>query len=619
MRRTELIAVGELASLLPLLVWLIGGAVGLTAMTAGRNAISTWLRARPSPEPEALYASTPARNSWWRRLPRPVLVAVIAAWGLRTVLLCYSAPVSDEYLALRAASAPTVTQFFTTTDWAARWRILHDLTTGDRPLWGVSDLLWGRLVPSGGGAAYALSLLAALVAALSLTGAAWRLFGDETAELALVVASLSPLLLYYSTSAMSPALCTMWICLALFFLSSPQWRTAEWAAGGLCLGLAFGTHMGAGAAALGLALALGMSAVAAARDRGLSAREKARRCIVAPLVGAVSAVAPLAAIAAWAGSAGESYLGRLVHHENLGFANLGPHGLWLRHMFELDPILEIIVIIGALAVILGGTARRSFRTFVGAGVLVLAGLLAVSLRGAPTRAWVSVLAFAAAAVAAWLAGAFRTPIDNFKARTPDPSGDPPAAPITLRTLAFGVGFIAVLFTIWRPISAMPRLVFPTWPLLVLVLIGSAPKAVPASIRTWVAPLTAVGCVLVILATYSMIRLRSIPARSESFAAAHPGWQRLRFQDLWDFEDRMRAGGGLATRSNFDIEVVGGATHLYPVVLYEEEPYKVEFMADMVRDFDLGGVLSGDEIPWAEIFFKPRLAEPSQTSVATPSP
>ncbi len=542
-------------------------------------------------------------DRWWRRLPRPVLVAVVAAWAVRAVLLCYSAPVSDEYLALRAASAPVVAKFFAADDAAARWRIVRDLTTGDRPLWAVSHLLWGRVLPSNGGAAYALSLAAALLAALALAAAARRILGRDEAALVLVLASFSPLLLYYAASVMALALCAMWVCLALFFLASPAWRTWEWAAGGLCLGVAFGTHMAAGAPALGLALALGISAVRAARDRSLAARERVRRSVALPLAGAAAAAAPLGGIAIWARGAGDSYLGRLVHHENFGFADLGPRGLWLRQLLELDPMIEVILVVVACAAIFGTARRRGLRIAAAAGAAVGAGVLALSLRAAPWRAPVSLAAFAALGVAAGLAGVFG-PGTAGTGTAGDTGPRDRSTALTPRTLATGAALIAVLFTVWRPVSAMPRLVFPSWPLFVLVLVGCARAALAAPVRRWVAPVAGLGCVLLALGVYSMVRLRSVPARADAAAAAHPGWRRLRFEDLWKFDDRMRAGGWLATRAAFDVEVVRGAPDLDPICTYEEEPYKIAFMAEMVRDFGLGGVLTAHEIPWAEILFDP---------------
>ncbi|HUK13739.1 MAG TPA: hypothetical protein VLW17_10610 [Thermoanaerobaculaceae bacterium] len=596
-----LVGAGSLASLLPLLLWLAGGVALLSRLTAPGVAAPD---AAPRP-PVAATASGPqapdGQSGWWRQLPRPVLITVGAAWAVRALFLAYNAPISDEYLALRAAGAPVVARYFGTTDWAERWSVVKDITTGDRPLWAVSELLWGRLLPSDGAAAHALSLLAALATALVLTAAARRLYGRDEAGLVLVLASLSPLLLYYSVSVMAPALCAMWVSAALLCLASPGWRLGAWLAGGLCLGLAFGTHIAAGAPALGLAVALAIAATGALRDRALPTRERVRRGLVLPLAGTAAATLPLGLIARWAHGAGDSYLGRLVHHENFGFDNLGPRGMWLRQLFELDPVFELGLVVIAGALLLSGTTPPRRRAAVGAAIAAVVALLAVSLRDAPVRAAVSLALFAAIGVAVWRRGwEPRAPVGERDGA----DGAAGAAPLTPRNLAAGAAAIAVLFTAWRAVSAMPRLVFPSWPIFLLVLVGVARTAIPSPVRRWVRPAAAAGCVLFALAACSLVCLRSIPARADAALAAHPGWRRLRYEDLWKFDDRRRAGGWLATRAVFDVEVVSGAPDLDPICTYEEEPYKVEFMSEMVRDFGLEDVITGHQVPWAQILFAP---------------
>lgn len=182
------------------------------------------------------------------RVPRAILLLVAASWAVRGLVIAVS-PIYgfDERYGVEAAKYPVAWRFVSAMSMPERWREIRRLSTGDRPLWTLAHLLFGSLLPSDGSAAFLLTLLASAVALLALAGAARRLGGSRHAAAVLAAVSLSPLALHYSTSVLAPPISAMWICLAIFALSSRRWAAWEWLAGGLCLGLAFGTHMGAGA------------------------------------------------------------------------------------------------------------------------------------------------------------------------------------------------------------------------------------------------------------------------------------------------------------------------------------------------------------------------------------
>src|SRR5438445_12642851 len=94
----------------------------------------------------------------------------------------------------------------------------------------------------------------------ALAGAARRLYGERGLLLCLLVASVSPLFLNYTVRVLATMQSAMWICLALFVLSAPRWTVLQWMAGGLCLGLGFGTHYGTGPTVLGIGGGLGLAA-----------------------------------------------------------------------------------------------------------------------------------------------------------------------------------------------------------------------------------------------------------------------------------------------------------------------------------------------------------------------
>jgi hypothetical protein len=517
----------------------------------------------------------------------------------------------DEKFAIEAAKYPVASQFVSGMSMSERWLAIRRLSTGDRPLWTLWHLLWGSVIPSNGSAAFVLTLLSSAVALLALCGAARRLGGNGHAGIVAAVVSLSPLAFHYSTSVMAPPLAAMWICIAIYALSSRRWAVGEWGAAGFCLGLAFGTHMGAGPPIVGLAAGLGVSAIAAGRCAALAPRERLRRLFFCPLSGAIAAAAPLLLVEWWARSSGDTYIGRLRHHEDLNYAGVGPFGLWIRELFELDPMMEILVVlllIGAIRRSQPGGRKRAARV----AALFVAALLALSLRDAPPRATVSLFLFGAiAAGIAYVVGLGGSAPSGESQLKND---DKPSSPLSPQTVLVAALVTGVFLTLWRSVGCMPRLTFAAWPLFVLALTGAAMRGAGAPRAGSLArPLGALACVLAALGAFAVIRLRGIEARSSGAAARHPGWVKLVYEDLWAYEDRMRAAGWLATRASFDAEVIVAPALLYPIAAYEEEPYKLLLFRDTVKDFQLGGVVSWVEAPWAVFFFEPGPTVPREVA------
>ncbi|MGH9441968.1 MAG: hypothetical protein ACRD16_06810 [Thermoanaerobaculia bacterium] len=546
-------------------------------------------------------------------VPRALVWMIAASWMVRALVISVSPFYGfDEQFAPEAAKSSVSAPFVSGMSMPERWRTVRRLSTGDRPFWILAHLLWGSLVPSDGSAAFVLTLLASGAALLALAGAARRIGGSDLAVLVAAAGSLSPLAFHYSTSVLAPPLSAMWICIALYAFSSRGWAASAWLAGGLCLGLAFGTHMGAGAPILGLGAALAAAAVAAARSSRLPVRERMRRLFLCPAAAAAGAVLPLLLLEAWARSAGETYLGRLRHHENLNYAGVGPFGLWVRQLFELDPMIEVVVAILLIAAIRRGSTvrRRKAATF---GAALLLALLAISFQDAPPRAFVSVALFAAVGIA--LAAAFGggRPLVSSEI-DPEPSlpDDGDRAPLSRDTVLLAAAVTALVFTVWRPVSCMPRVTFAAWPLIVLALALAARRFIFPSLAR---PLALLACILALSGAYAVLRLRNIPARSEAAEGRHPGWVKLVYEDFWAFDDRMSAAGWLATRASFPVEVIAPTAQLYPIAAYEEEPYKLLFFREMVRDFQLGGIVSWLEAPWAVYFFDPGPTVPPEAVAA----
>jgi hypothetical protein len=186
---------------------------------------------------------------------------------------------------------------------------------------------------------------------------------------------------------------------------------------------------------------------------------------------------------------------------------------------------------------------------------------------------------------------------------------------------FAAAVTALLLTVWRSISCMPRLTFAAWPLFALALTGGAARilAPPGSGTKILRPLAVLAAVLAALGAFAVLRLRGIEARSSAAAARHPTWVKLAYEDFWAYDDRQRAAGWLATRASFDAEVIAPPGQLYPIAAYEEEPYKLLFFRDMVGDFQLGRMVSWLDAPWTVFFFDPGPTVPPEIAAARRPP
>ena len=129
------------------------------------------------------------------------------------------------------------------------------------------------------------------------------------------------------------------------------------------------------------------------------------------------------------------------------------------------------------------------------------------------------------------------------------------------------------------------------------------------------PLAALACLLGALGAFAVLRLRGIEARSAAAAARHPGWVKLVYEDFWAYDDRQRNAGWLVTRASFDAEVIAPPGELYPIAAYEEEPYKLLFFREMVRDFQLGRMVPWIDAPWAVYYFDPGPTVPPEVAAA----
>jgi hypothetical protein len=158
--------------------------------------------------------------------------------------------------------------------------------------------------------------------------------------------------------------------------------------------------------------------------------------------------------------------------------------------------------------------------------------------------------------------------------------------------------MAVTLTLWRNVSSLPRGVFPAFPLFVLGLVGSMLRLLPDSYRALVRGTALLGCLLFAIGAGATYHAKSAPSRARAYAAQHPRMTRLAYEDFWNLR---RAGARLSKRVGYDVVVIGPTARLYPASTYEEEPYKILLLRNMLREFDLAGVLAAEDIPSAFVF------------------
>ncbi len=535
-------------------------------------------------------------------LHQMVFAVCIAAWALRVAYLSVPVPLSsDEVLALNASDYGTASRFVGASDWALRWVMVERISLGGRILWIFGHLIWGYAFPSNGQMAYLLTYTSALIATLALAGAARHLYGERGFLLSLLVTSLSPLFLNYTLRALGTMPSVMWICLGLFCLTSPRSTMMSWVGGGLCIGLAFGTHYGTGVAILAIACGLAVSVGRGLVEKNLPRNARVWRWAIAPVIGVVAAATPLVTLQLWALHAGSSYTRRLFQHENLGSAEAGPYGLWLRELFELDPLLQVIMLVAMMYTFRSTSLSRIQKTQLGIAYVLMFGLLTTSVDQASPRAFVSLVFFALVGLAVFLTrilerDSLKPPGKN------DQIPETPAvrAPFDCRSLIPSIVVLVAIFTLWRPGSNMPRLVFPGWPLFVLGLVGLMLRLLPDSYHATIRVTVLLGSLLFLIGAGAAYHAKSAHSRARAYALEHPNLKHLTYDA---FLSTTQAAARLSMRSSYDVVVLGPPARLHPTSCYEEEPWKIFRLRRMLKDFNLENVVTAEEIPYAYIFFE----------------
>ncbi len=545
-------------------------------------------------------------TSWW------VAAACVFAWGARAFFLALPVPLMmDEPLAITACASAQADTFRYASTWAERWQIISLYGAGGRILSTFSYVLWGMIFPSNGTAVFTLSLLAGILAACALAQAARHLYGAHGFTLCFLLTSLSPLFLNYTISVLATIQMAMWISLALYFFTRPGWTILSWIAGGLCLGLSFASHYGAGPAVLGIAAGLAAAVVRLPFRRAAPVGKKLLRATLFPLVGLGFSLLPLYAIERWAQTAGQSYFERFIRwndsgihlvHENLSemlipgdtVPTFGTYGLWLRILFELEPIMEALFF-AAVALTFRKSplslARRIVLTMI---YVCIISVLVVGMNEASVRSWFSIAVFAIAGLAIG--------IKYLPARaTSDEETLPPAtdsresqglpAPLDSWSVVVTTLTLIGFLTFWRPISGMSRLVFSVWPLFMLALVGILVHTVRAPKERVLRMSFGLGTAMFLIGLFASYRAKTAPYRDFAYAQNHPGKVRIPTANLswWSGVE------GLLNRGSDDIAVIGPPVLLYPLALYESEPLKLKFLRQNFRKHGLEKILRAESL------------------------
>lgn len=123
---------------------------------------------------------------------------------------------------------------------------------------------------------------------------------------------------------------------------------------------------------------------------------------------------------------------------------------------------------------------------------------------------------------------------------------------------------------------------------------------PNNIRTVARGAALLGSLLFVIGAGATYHAKSASSLAQAYADQHPHLKRFAYEDFWD---ATRAGARLSTRARYDVVVIGPPARLYPASAYEEEPYKILLFRKILKDFNLEGILTAEEIPWAFVFFK----------------
>lgn len=535
-----------------------------------------------------------------------ILGLVLLSWLVRMPLLANSVALSyDETNASIASGSIVSSQFAASRNWAERWKLMDNDGFGDaRVLWNLGNILWGIAMPSSGVSAFSLGAVLSALTLVALGLAARRMYGDRGMFALLALGAASPMFLNYSVRALGVNHSVAWLSVALYFFSDPRWLMRSWALGGLFLGISFGAHYGVGSVILALAPALAVGAVVGSRDPDLTPRERARRIVAGPAVGAACAAAPLLLLEFWANHAGASYIARLTDHRNLGLEDPGPAGLWLRYLLELDPILPAIC---AFTTVVACTRSRGIRRVV-AGVLwaAFSGLLFLGLRGAPSRPYLFIGLFIALP-ALLAAPALR------KLRPLAPDQEPPPdipwehGPLSPVSVLVATVLIAGIFT-WKPqLGNLPRMVYGGWPVFTLAAAGLVARFAGdrwgATLRATVLP----GMLVLVISAYAL----SV-ARGNGYLQLQHQSRRPDQKSAVEYGDFLTdtAYARLDARLNDDFRVFHSHPALFPAVAYEEEWYKLEGIRKDLKERGYDRFFTPEELVYSYVFFVARPDDPN---------
>lgn len=556
---------------------------------------------------------------------RTLLLLCLAAWLVRLPLVSSTVlQNADETWALHAASPEGASAFWNAPSMADRWTELEKTSAGGRILWILNFYLMAKLC-SGPVAAYTLNLALSFLTLWLLAGTARRLHGERAELLCWILGSGSPFLLHYGFRVVGTMPSVMWVTLAIRCLCGPPWRLRTWVGAGACFGLAFATHYGTGAVILALATGLVLSL----RGPTVHGPHGTRRRMIAAICGGAIALLPLITLELWSRHAGSSYVRRLFSHERLGedvAGDLsGPHGLFLRHYLELDPLLVALALISAWS---------ALRRPVAATLVVLAALAFVPIiRYPPAGSWAVGLLLTSLAILVLEAPSGSRSIDDPRPpleATPgsgaaphmiDCAGPVSVVPETETTpgpfstettpgpfsenaltwpgLLLALGVVLGLFTLFRPLSAMCRLSFTMWPLLLLAVSAALARSLPESgVLPALRRTARLALVFLALALFSLQRSKSFDHEAARFGEEHPTWRRLHYIHFVrrDLEDGLAI---LARDKPTRFVTFGPPRLVTPVTFFDDEPFK---LLDLQQR--LPAPLTVDEVVYAWIYYPP---------------
>jgi hypothetical protein len=186
----------------------------------------------------------------------------------------------------------------------------------------------------------------------------------------------------------------------------------------------------------------------------------------------------------------------------------------------------------------------------------------------------------------------------------DGVGKPPdsLAPFDGRSLAVAVLVLVVILTGWRNLSNMSRLVFPSWPLLVLGIVGGLRPLLAVRPVAVIRVVAVLGALLFLVVAGVTYHAKGGHARAQAYAAQHPYLSEVSYQSFWGRE-AGRSYGRLGTRARYEVTVFGPPSLLYPSSVYEEDPFKVLVYRTWLAHFGLADVLTGESLVYSAIFFE----------------